>query len=587
MKISYQWLKRYLPVTCPPEELSGILTSIGLEVEGLERFETIRGGLDGMVIGQVLTCEKHPDSDHLSKTTVDIGNDIVLPIVCGAPNVAAGQKVVVATVGTTLYMNDQELLIKKAKIRGEVSEGMICAEDEIGIGTSHEGILVLDDLVAPGTPAREYFQIYTDDVFEIGLTPNRIDAASHYGVARDLNAYFMARDRNWGLIHPSRDLSLPFGEEGGISVEVEDIEACPVYCGLTIRDIRTAPSPEWLQNALKSIGMHPINNIVDISNFVLHELGQPLHIFNAEAISGNRVIVKTVPEGTEFITLDGVQRTLSGQDLMICNEKKPMCIGGVYGGLDSGVTDSVTRIFIESACFNPVMIRKTARRHGLNTDASFRFERGVDPNLQMQALYRAASLILELAGGKICGTPVCISAGKVPPFRVVFDLDWFDRFTGKTIERPLIQAILHALDINTEPVSETLWNLDVPPYRVDVTRPADIAEEILRIYGYNSIEISQTVHSSLSYQAKPDRDKVIHLVSDYLSSQGFFESMSNSLTQAAYYEYTDMYPAAALVKIHNPLSTDLGVMRQTLLFSGLEVLAYNFNRKQTDLRIIG
>ncbi|MDD4032664.1 MAG: phenylalanine--tRNA ligase subunit beta [Bacteroidales bacterium] len=585
MKISYQWLKQYLPVDCTPDEISGILTSIGLEVEGLERFETVKGGLKGLVVGYVLTCEKHPDSDHLSKTTVEVGEGKILPIVCGAPNVAAGQKVIVATVGTTLYSGDEEFVIKKAKIRGEVSEGMICAEDEIGLGTSHDGIMVLDPDAVPGTPAADYFNISSDDVFEIGLTPNRIDSASHYGVARDLFAYFKAHGKAVTLQSPFKNIPVPAGTGSGIPVFVDDSNACRNYCGLTIRGIKVGPSPDWLKRALMSVGMHSINNVVDISNFILQETGQPLHIFDADAITGNKVIVKTLPEGTPFTTLDGEKRSLSSEDLMICNGEAPMCIAGVYGGLDSGVTGSTQNIFIESAYFNPVMIRKTARRHGLNTDASFRFERGIDPNMQVPALCRAADLVLELAGGTVCGDLVRVSSGKVDPFEVSFNADWFDGFAGKKIDRALIRTILEALEIEIVRENGAEWTLLVPPYRVDVTRDVDIAEELLRIYGYNAVEIGESVRSTLSYQSKPDKDKVVNLVSDFLSSQGFFETMSNSLTQEAPYEGSELFPASSLVRICNPLSVELSVLRQTLLFSGLETIINNINRKRTDLRI--
>ncbi len=585
MNISYNWLKQYIDTPLSAQELSGALTSIGLEVESLEPYCPVRGGLEGFVVGEVLTCEKHPNADKLHVTTVSTGGPETLHIVCGAPNVAAGQKVVVATLGTTIYAGEESFQIKKSKIRGEESEGMLCAEDELGLGTGHEGIMVLDASTVPGTPAKEYFGIETDYVFSIGLTPNRIDAASHYGVARDLYAWHIANGYKTALRLPSVE---EFRQENNLRpfrVVVENPEACPRYAGVSISGVRVAPSPAWLQNRLRAVGLNPINNVVDITNFVLLELGQPLHAFDAAKITGDCVVVRTLPEGTRFTTLDGVERTLSAQDLMICNAREGMCIGGVFGGLGSGITDATTDVFLESAYFSPSWIRRTARRHGLNTDASFRFERGIDPNGTLTALKRAALLIGELAGGTVSSEVYDVAASDFPPFRVALNVKRIQQLIGKEIPADTIKSILRSLEINIEREDQDNLSVLVPPYRVDVSREADIVEEILRIYGYNQVEISEEVHSTLSHSPKPDKARVVNTVADYLSSNGFNEIMSNSLTKTSYYEDNDTFPASNLIRIMNPLSQDLGCLRQTLLYGGLEAIAYNINRKNPDLRL--
>ncbi|MCF8379477.1 MAG: phenylalanine--tRNA ligase subunit beta [Bacteroidales bacterium] len=581
MKISYNWLKDYIDYLPEPEECAKILTDIGLEVEGFEKFESVKGGLEGVVVGQVLSCKPHPNADNLSVTTVNTGTE-VLPIVCGAPNVATGQKVAVAVVGTTLYMGDEELKLKKVKIRGEVSEGMICAEDELGIGTDHEGILVLDPKTEIGTPASEYFKIEKDVVFEIGLTPNRIDGASHYGVARDLAA-FLKQHREVNLAIPDVNTFKPDNNKNPYQVIIENKEACIRYSGITISNVAIKESPEWLQNKLKAIGLKPINNVVDITNFVLHETGQPLHGFDADKIAGKKVIIKTLAEGTKFVSLDEKERILSSEDLMICSEKEGMCIAGVFGGIDSGVKNSTKNIFLESACFHPVYVRKTSKRHLLNTDSSFRFERGSDPNITVYALKRAAMLIKELAGGEISSEIVDVYPDPVADFDVNLSYEYLNTLIGKEIEREKVKSILENLDIKV--VSETKEGLElkVPPYRVDVQRPADVVEEVLRIYGYNNISFPDGVRSNLSYSQKPDIEKVNHLSAELLSNIGFNEIMSNSLTKSSYYETAESKDES-LVRILNPLSNDLNCMRKTLLFGGLEAVSYNINRKNSSLR---
>ena len=587
MKISLNWLKTYIKTDLPAEEIARILTGIGLEVEALEKIESIRGGLAGLVVGEVLTCEKHPDADKLHVTTVDLGDGVPTQIVCGAPNVAAGQKVVVATINTTLYPTGEEngFKIKKSKIRGVESFGMLCAEDEIGVGTDHQGIIVLPNDVKAGTPARDYFQLEDDYLMEIGLTPNRADAMSHYGVARDLAVYLKANDIPYEFGLPSVDAFRQDNDSKHIEVEVANSEAAPRYMGLTMAGIKIAPSPEWLQRRLIAIGMNPKNNVVDITNFILHETGQPLHAFDASKITGNKIVVRTCPEGTEFVTLDGVSRKLSAQDLMICNAEKPMCIAGVFGGLDSGVTDSTTEVFIESAYFNPVWIRKTAKRHGLSTDASFRYERGIDPNMTPYALKRAALLIQELAGGKVTSPITDLYPVRIEPFRFEVSFDRIKKLIGKNIPDETIRKIILALDIKIESENDGVLNVCVPPYRVDVQREADLIEDILRIYGYDNVEIPEHVNSSLSYAPRPNRDKIANTLSDLLASIGFREIMSNSQTKAAYYEGLTSYPASRCVKILNPLSNDLNVMRQTLLFNALEAVQLNTNRKNGDLKL--
>lgn len=583
MKISYSWLKDYIDLEHSPEEICTILTQIGLEVGSIDEVETVKGGMKGLVIGEVITCEKHPNSDHLSKTTVNIGNGTNLPIVCGAPNVASGQKVVVATVGTTLYMGDESFVIKKSKIRGEVSEGMICAEDEIGIGNNHQGIIVLDEHAKVGSKAKDYFKIESDWIIEIDLTPNRIDGASHIGVARDLAAY-LSREKEIKHTRPSvKDFKVD-NHNLNIPVEILNPEACHRYSGVTISGVEVKDSPKWLQERLKSIGLAPINNMVDITNFVLFETGQPLHAFDAKAITSGKVSVRTLPAGTKIKTLDEVERTLDENDLIICNNLEPLCIGGVFGGIDSGVKDTTKNIFLESAWFDPVFIRKTARRHGLNTDASFRFERGTDPNGTIYALKRAALLMKEIGGGTISSEIVDIYPDPAEGFPVTVSYANVKRLIGKELEKETIKNILLSLEIEITAESETELSLVIPPYRVDVKREADVIEEILRIYGYNNIEIPALVNSSLQTAENPDRNNVRNLISEMLSAKGFNEIWSNSLTKAAYYEKSITYPETQTVKILNPLSFDLNGMRQTLLFGGLESISYNLNRQSKNLR---
>lgn len=584
MNISYSWLKDYIDIDLSPEEVGKALTQIGLEVGGIEEVETVKGGMNGLVIGEVVTCEPHPNSDHLSKTTVNIGTGELLPIVCGAPNVAAGQKVVVATVGTTMYMGKDEFMIKKSKIRGEVSEGMICAEDEIGIGTDHAGIIVLPENAQVGMPAKDYYNIQSDWCIEVDLTPNRIDAASHIGVARDLAAY-LRNTVEQGYKKPSVETFKVDNHNLEIPVEVKNPEACPRYSGVTISGVTIKESPEWLKRRLKTIGLSPINNVVDVTNYVLYEAGQPLHAFDADEIKGGKVVVRTLNSGTKFVTLDGVERSLNENDLIICNAEDGMCIGGVFGGLTSGVKDSTTNIFLESACFDPVFIRKTARRHGLNTDASFRFERGTDPNGVIYALKRAAMLIKEVAGGTISSEIVDIYPNPIADFKVDVSFASIKRLIGKELGKETIINILSSLEISIEKETETGLSLLVPPYRVDVKREADVIEEILRIYGYNNVEIPTQVNASLQTAEKPDPNNVKNLVAEMLTAQGFNEIWSNSLTKAGYYEGLNQYGDAQTVKLLNPLSADLNGMRQTLLFGGLECVAFNANRQNKNLRM--
>ena len=583
MNISYRWLKDYINLDYTPEEVSAALTQIGLEVGSLEEVETVKGGLRGLVVGEVLTCEKHPDSDHLSKTTVNVGTEI-LPIVCGAPNVAAGQKVIVAVVGTTLYDGENEFKIKKSKIRGEVSEGMICAEDEIGLGASHDGIMVLDPSAVPGTPASEYFKIESDYVLEVDLTANRIDAASHIGVARDLAAYVGQKlpvSYQW----PSVEAFKVDNHKLEIPVVVLNQDACPRYSGVTVSNVVVKESPEWLKNRLKLIGLKPINNVVDVTNFVLFETGQPLHAFDAAEIAGGKIVVRTADAGSKFITLDGNERVMHQDDLMICNATSPMCIAGVFGGLNSGVKDTTTSIFLESACFETVSVRKTARRHTLNTDASFRFERGTDPNGTLYALKRAALLIKELAGGEISSEIVDVYPNPVAGFKVELNYTHVKRLIGADLGKETIKKILGSLEIKIENETEAGLSLLVPPYRVDVTREADVIEEILRIYGYNNIALSTQINSALQYSVKPNPTKIRNLIAEMLTAQGFNEIWSNSLTKTSYYETNAVFPIESTVKLFNPLSNDLGSMRQTLLYGGLESIAHNANRKNPDLRL--
>lgn len=583
MEISYNWLKQYIELEESPGEVGKILTQIGLEVGSIEEVETVKGGMKGLVIGEVVTCEKHPNSDHLSKTTVNVGSGELLPIVCGAPNVAAGQKVVVATEGTTLYMGDQEFTIKKSKIRGEVSQGMICAEDEIGIGADHQGIIVLPDTVKVGTLAKDYFNVQSDWMIEVDLTPNRIDSGSHIGVARDLAA-FLSQTREISYKRPSVDHFAVDNHNFEIPVEVLNPEACPRYAGVTISGVEIKESPEWLKNRLKAIGSSPINNIVDVTNFVLFETGQPLHAFDAGEITGGKVVVRTLSAGTKFTTLDQTERELGENDLMICNAEEGMCIGGVFGGSKSGVKDSTRNIFLESACFDPVFIRKTARRHGLNTDASFRFERGTDPNGVIYALKRAALLIKEVAGGTISSEIVDVYPVPEEDFKVYVSYSGITRLIGKELGAETVKKILASLEIKIEKEDERGLSLRVPPYRVDVKREADVIEEILRIYGYNNVEIPTLVKASLQNIEKPDVNQMRNLVAEMLTAQGFNEIWSNSLTKAGYYEGLNHFSDEKTVKLLNPLSADLAAMRQTLLFGGLEAIVYNTNRQNKNLK---
>lgn len=583
MKISYNWLKQYIDTDLDYKEMSVILTNIGLEVEGIEYFQSVKGGMEGLVIGKVLECEKHPDADRLSITKVDVGTGEPLPIVCGAPNVAAGQKVVVATVGTTLYDGDKEIKIKKGKIRGQVSAGMICAEDEIGIGNDHDGIIVLDEKAQIGQKAKDYFDIEEDIIFEIGLTPNRIDGASHIGVARDLAAY-LSQTKKTEYKKPSLDNFKIDNTDYPVKITIENEKACKRYAGITVSNIKVKESPAWLKNRLKAIGLTPINNIVDITNFVLHETGQPLHAFDADMIKERHVIVKTLEKGSKFVTLDEQERELDENDLMICNPEEGMCIAGVFGGAKSGVSEKTTTVFIESAYFDPVYVRKTSKRHVLQTDASFRFERGIDPNNVIYALKRAAVLMKELGEGQISSEIVDVYPNPVKDHRVKVKYAHIDRLIGQKIETEAIKNILLSLEIKIVEETDEGLLLDVPPYRVDVTREADIIEEILRIFGYNNISISDEVKSTISYAPKPDVNKWKNIVSDFLSSKGFHEAMSNSLTKSAYYEH-EGFKAENTVKILNPLSSDLDALRQSLLFGGLEAVIYNENRKNKDLKL--
>ena len=584
MNISYNWLKNYININVSPEQISKILTSIGLEVGAVEKIQTVKGGLEGLVVGEVLSCNRHENSDHLSVTTVNVGEGEPLQIVCGAPNVAAGQKVIVATVGTKLYSGEESFTIKRSKIRGVESLGMICAEDEIGIGTDHNGIMVLPSDTKVGTKAKDYFGVKDDTLIEVDITPNRIDAASHYGVARDLAAYFALTDDTVKLTKPSVDTFSVDNTNLSIPVVVENPAACPRYSALTISGVTVAESPQWLKESLMTIGLRPINNVVDITNFILHELGQPLHAFDADKITAGKVCVKNLPEGTPFTTLDGVERKLSGEDLMICNGDEPMCIGGVFGGLSSGVTETTKNIFLESAYFHPVNIRKTARRHGLNTDASFRFERGCDPDTTIYALKRAAMLIQEVAGGTISSEIVDEYPVIVQPFEVALNKEKIDNLIGKKIGNDTIVKILNGLEMEIVSEDAEKFQLKVPAYRVDVQRDVDVIEDILRIYGYNNVEIGDKLISTLSYAAKPDSHKMQILISEQLTAQGFNEVLNNSLTKGGYYSTLKDYPETQSVKIINPLSSDLNVMRQTLLFGGLENISRNINYRNADLK---
>ena len=586
MNISYNWLKEFVDFNLSPLELAEALTSIGLEVGGVEEIQAIKGGLEGLVIGEVLTCEPHPNSDHMHVTNVNLGSGEPVQIVCGAPNVAAGQKVVVATLGTKLYDGDDCFTIKKSKLRGVDSCGMICAEDEIGIGTDHSGIIVLPNDAVVGTLAKDYYNIKSDFVLEVDITPNRADACSHYGVARDLYAYLVQRGIPTTLHKPSVDAFKVDNNDLNINVTIENGEACPRYAGITIKGVTVKESPEWLQNNLRMIGLRPINNIVDITNYILFAYGHPMHCFDADKIKGNQVIVKCMPEGTPFVTLDGVERKLSSRDLMICNTEEPMCIGGVFGGLESGTTEDTKNVFLESAYFHPTWIRKTARRHGLNTDASFRYERGIDPNNTIYILKLAALMVKELAGGEISSEIKDVSCKDFPPFRVELSYQRVNELIGKDIPTETVKSIVKSLEM--EVVAETTegLTLDVPQYRVDVQRDCDVIEDILRIYGYNNVEIPTTLKSSLVAETETDKsNKLQNLIAEQLVGAGFNEILNNSLTKAAYYDELSSYPAQNLVRLMNPLSSDLNVMRETLLFGGLESIARNANHKNPDLKL--
>lgn len=590
MHISYNWLKQFIKLDVTPEETSETLTDLGLEVEGITHYESVKGGLKGVVVGHVLSCTKHPNADKLNVTKVDLGTGEPVQIVCGAPNVAAGQKVPVATIGTELFDADGNAFqIKKGKIRGEESFGMICSEVELGIGTNGDGILVLDPSIAAGTPAAEVFKVVTDEVFEIGLTPNRSDAMSHWGVARDLRAGLLQNSNNEiqhkELITPSVSKFKVERRTLKMDVSVEDYKKAPRYCGVTISGIEVKPSPEWLQNRLKAIGIAPKNNIVDVTNYVLHDLGQPLHAFDAAKIKGSKVIVKTVAAGTKFTTLDGVERELHQDDLVICDENGPMCLAGIFGGTRTAVSENTTTIFLESAYFNPVTIRKAAKRHGLNTDSSFRFERGIDPSITEYALKHAALLIQQVAGGEITSDPVDLYPKKIEDFSVFLNFNNINRILGEEISKETIKKILVSLDIKVHSMSDVGLGITVPAYRADVTREIDVIEEILRVYGFNNITFSSKLNATISNNSRTEDHRVQNIISNLLVSQGFYEIMSNSLTTPDYSNLSEDIKSNFQVDILNPLSHDLSVMRQTLLFGGLEAISYNINRKRGDLKL--
>ncbi len=587
MRISYNWLKQFIKTDLPSNEIADILTDLGLEVEGVDTFESLKGGLQGVVVGHVITCEKHPDADKLKITTVDLGDgNAPVQIVCGAPNVAAGQKVPVATIGTKLYDKDGTAFeIKKGKIRGQESHGMICAEDELGLGESHEGILILEASLTPGTPAAQVFNIECDEVLEIGLTPNRADAMSHMGVARDLRAGLLQRGKTSELITPSVSKFKIEKRTLKIDVKVEDSKLAPRYCGVTISGVTVKPSPNWLQNKLKAIGLSPKNNIVDVTNYVLHELGQPLHAFDAAKIEGNKVIIKTLPAGTKFTTLDDVERTLHQEDLVICDANGPMCLAGVFGGKTSGVTDETTTIFLESAYFNPVAVRKTAKRHTLSTDASFRFERGIDPTITEYALKRAALLIQEVAGGEITSDIIDVYPKRIEDFSVFIHFQKVNRIIGEEIKPETIKKILASLDIKVNSISDAGLGLIIPSYRVDVTREIDVIEEILRVYGYNNVKIPGKLNATISNSPRTAEYHVQNTIANQLCGLGFNEMMANSLTTPDYIALSQQLEAEQNVMMLNPLSNDLSAMRQSLLFSALEAVAFNNNRRRSDLKL--
>lgn len=585
MNISYKWLKEYVDFSLTPQQVADALTSEGLEVDSLEEVPAIRGGLKGIVVGEVLECDPHPDSDHMHVCSVNLGEKEPVQIVCGASNIAKGQKVMVATIGCVLYDGDKEFKIKKSRLRGIDSYGMICAEDEIGVGKDHNGIIVLPQDTKPGTPAAEYYNLESDYVIEIDITPNRADACSHYGVARDLYAWLVRNGYETSIHRPSVDDFKIDNEDLNIDIEVENSEACPRYCAITVKDCEVKESPEWLKTKLETIGLRSINNIVDITNYIMMAYGQPLHCFDADMIKGNKVVVRTMPEGTPFVTLDGMEHKLSEKDLAICNAEEPMCIAGVFGGKGSGTYDTTKDVLFESAYFNPTWIRKSARRHGLSTDASFRFERGIDPNGQIYALKQAAMLAKELAGGKISMSIKDVRKEEVKDFIVDLDYEYAFNLMGKVIDKNIIKEIVTSLEMKILEDSGNGLKLAVPPYRVDVTRPCDVVEDILRIYGYNNVEIPTSINSTLTIEGEEDRShKLRDLVSEQLVGYGFNEVMNNSLTKTSYYETLENLSLNKAVKIMNPLSSDLGVMRQTLLFGGLENIKRNLNRKIEDLR---
>jgi len=585
MKISYNWLKQFIKIDLKSEETAILLTDLGLEVEVVEKYQSVRGGLEGVIVGHVLTCEKHPDADRLSITTVDLGDGTPVQIVCGANNVAKGQKVPVATIGTKLFDKEGvEFEIKKGKIRGQESHGMICAEDELGLGTSHDGIMILDATLKPGTPCAKVFNIENDEVFEIGLTPNRADAMSHYGVARDLRASLLQKNSNIELITPTVSTFRIDKRTLKIDVDVKDSKLAPRYCGVTISGVTVKSSPAWLQNRLKAIGLTPKNNIVDVTNYILHDLGQPLHAFDAAKISG-KIIVKTLEAGTKFTTLDDVERTLHEEDLMICDEKGPLCLAGVFGGKNSGVTETTNSIFLESAYFNPISVRKSAKRHALNTDASFRFERGIDANITEFALKRAALLIKEIAGGEITSDIVDIYPKKIEDFTVFLNFDKATKLIGQELPKETIKKILASLDIKVNSVTDKGLGLIIPSYRVDVQREVDVIEEILRVYGYNNIDFTKKLNATVANSARTEDYKVQNIIATQLNSLGFHEIIANSLTSPDYVKLSEMLKEEYNVMMLNPLSNDLSAMRQSLLFSGLEAVSYNINRRNGDLKL--
>ncbi|WP_438711830.1 phenylalanine--tRNA ligase subunit beta [Aquimarina muelleri] len=586
MKISYNWLKQFIKTDWDVEKTGELLTDLGLEVEGIDAYQSVKGGLEGVVVGQVITCEKHPNADKLKITKVDLGNGQQVQIVCGAPNVAAGQKVPVATIGTKLYDEQgKEWVIKKGKIRGEESHGMICAEDELGLGKNHDGIMVLDTDISVGTKASEIFDIENDKIFEIGLTPNRADAMSHWGVARDLKAGLSQKDINLELITPSVSSFRVENRLHKIDVEVKKPNLAPRYCGVIISDIKVKESPTWIQHRLKAIGVTPKNNVVDVTNYVLHELGQPLHAFDAHNIEGNKIEVKTIETGTKFTTLDEVERELHPEDLMICDAVKPLCIAGVFGGVNSGVTKTTTSVFLESAYFDPVSIRKTAKRHGLNTDASFRFERGIDPNITEYALKRAALLIQEFAGGVISSEIIDLYPKKIEDFQVFLSFENTTKLIGEELPPETIKKILTSLDIKINSVTESGVGLTIPAYRNDVQREADVIEEILRVYGYNNISFTQKLNASISNIDKFADHNIQNTISNQLAAQGFNEMLANSLTSPEYTSLNEQLKSENDVVMLNPLSNDLAILRRSMLFSGLEAVSYNINRKRADLKL--